>query len=200
MHRTFTRAAVVPAFALASLAACTDSKTVFAPDPNRVYNQVDRLGNPLVNEVFIDKRDHDLHNYTSPSSDVTNFTTRMQGFVNQFGRPAVVGTTLTTVLLPDELIVDPTKPAAGAGWLSWALAGGYGGRKLTDDVVDAGTSAIFGSLLSPTGTIPSLVGDNVNASQKPFLATFPDLAAPNPGCDPRRARPAAIAATPLFRE
>ena len=78
MTRMFIRAAVMPAFALATLAACTDTKTILAPDPNRLYNQVDRLGNPLVNEVFIDKRDHDLHNNTSPSTDVTNFTARMQ--------------------------------------------------------------------------------------------------------------------------
>lgn len=180
MNRMFLRAALLPAFALTTLAACSDTKTVFAPDPNHLYYQVDRLGNPLVNEVFIDKRDHDLHNNTSPATDATNFTARMQAFVNQFGRPAVVGQTLTAVLLPDELIVDPTKGAGTAGWLSWALASGYGGRKLTDDVVDAGTAAIFGSLISPTNTIPALVGDNVNASQKPFLTAFPYLAAPTP--------------------
>lgn len=180
MQRQFLRAALLPALALGTLAACETTKTVFAPDAARIYNQVDRLGNPLVNEVFIDKRDHALHNNTSPSTDAANFTLRMQAFVNQFGRPAVVGTTLTTVLLPDELIVDPTKGAGTAGWLSWALAAGYGGRKLTDDVVDAGTAAIFGTLLSPTNPIPSLVGDNVNTSQKPFLASFPYLAAPTP--------------------
>ena len=172
------RAAIVPALLLAGLAGCTDTKTVFAPDPNRVYKQVERLGNPLVNEVFIAKRNHGLHNVTGPASDVANLKAEMESFVNGFGRPVTVGQTLTAVLLPDELTVDPSKAGSTAGWLSWALAAGYGGRKLTDDVVDAGTAAIFGTLLSPTGAIPALVGDNVNASQKPFLTSFPYLAAP----------------------
>jgi hypothetical protein len=90
-----------------------------------------------------------------------------------------VGTTLTSVLLPDELVVDPTKAGGTAGWLSWALASGYGGRKLTDDVVDSGLAAIFGTLLSPTGAIPALTSDNVSTSQKPFLTAFPYLATPN---------------------
>lgn len=179
MRRILLRACLAPA-ALAALAACTDTKTILAPDPNRMYRQIERLGNPLVNEVFIAKRNHGLHNATGPATDAANLTAEMQAFVNGFGRPAVVGQTLTAVLLPDELIVDPTKAGSSAGWLSWALAAGYGGRKLTDDVVDAGTAAIFGTLLSPTGAIPSLVGDNVNTSQKPFLSSFPYLAAPNP--------------------
>jgi hypothetical protein len=179
MTRHLLRVALAPAL-LAALAACTDTKTVFAPDPNRTYRQVERLGNPLVNEVFIAKRNHGLHNATSPNQDVANLAPEMQAFVNSFGRPAIVGQTLTQVLLPDELVVDPTKAGSTAGWLSWALAAGYGGRQLTDDVVDAGTAAIFGTLLSPTAPIPSLVGDNVNTSQKPFLTSFPYLAAPTP--------------------
>ena len=60
---------------------------------------------------------------------------------------------------------------------------GYGGRKLTDDVVDIGLYAIFSSLLSPDGAscapgaLP-LCTDNVNANDKPFSSTFPYLAAP----------------------
>lgn len=177
-YRTIARAVLIPALSLAALAACSDTKTILGLDPNRVYKQVERLGNPLVNEVFIAKRNHGLHNVTGPATDVTNIKGEMEAFVNGFGRPVSVGTTLTAVLLPDELIVDPTKAGGTAGWLSWALAAGYGGRKLTDDVVDAGTAAIFGTLLSPTGAIPALVGDNINVSQKPFLATFPYLAAP----------------------
>lgn len=180
MTRMFLRASLRTALFVAAAACSTDTRTVFQTDPNRVFRQVDRLGNPLVNEVFVEKRNHGLHNATGPASDVANFAPTIQAFVDGFGRPAVVGGTLKAVLLPDELIVDPTKATGTAGWLSWALAAGYGGRKLTDDVVDAGTAAIFGTLLSPTGAIPALVGDNVNQSQKPFLATFPYLAAPTP--------------------
>ena len=47
------------------------------------------------------------------------------------------------------LLVFPNRAGNTAGWLSWALANGYGGRKLNDDVVDAGLTAIFGNLLDP---------------------------------------------------
>jgi hypothetical protein len=81
------------------------------------------------------------------------------------------------------LIVQSDRSPATAGWLSWALANGWGGRRLEDDVVDVGLTAIFSSLLSPAGascapfTLP-LCTDNVSANDKPFLSTFPYLAAP----------------------
>ena len=70
------------------------------------------------------------------------------------------------------------KPIASAGWLSWALADGYGGRKLSDDVVDAGLSAIFGTLLDPSNVSPGLATDNV-PNDSNFLTVFPYLAVKN---------------------
>ena len=81
----------------------------------------------------------------------------------------------------DIKIVQTDKAQNTAGWLTWALANGYGGRKLTDDVVDAGLSAIFGSLLSPNNVSPGLTTDNVNQNDKPFSDHFPYLAVPNSG-------------------
>jgi hypothetical protein len=55
--------------------------------------------------------------------------------------------------------------------------GGYGGRTLTDDVVDIGLGAIFGTLLgNPNNVTPGLTTDNVNANDASFRATFPYLA------------------------
>ena len=107
-------------------------------------------------------------------------TAELKGFVaNVAGRNATVQNTLAAVLLPDELIVQTDKDPGTAGWLSWALANGWGGRKLTDDVVDAGLAAIFGSLLDPSNTSPGLETDNVAANDVPFSATFPYLAVPH---------------------
>jgi hypothetical protein len=89
-----------------------------------------------------------------------------------------VANTLAAVLLPDMLIVQADKATATAGWLSWALANGYGGRKLTDDVLDAAASAVFGSLLDPNNVSVGLTTDNV-ANDSQFQATFPYLAVPN---------------------
>jgi len=73
--------------------------------------------------------------------------------------------------------VQSDKDPASAGWLTWALANGWGGRKLTDDVVTAGLQAIFGPLLDPNNTTPALADDHVDANDVPFGSTFPYLAA-----------------------
>ena len=59
---------------LAGGAACNDNTDLIGVDTNRVYNQIERLGNPLVSEVFFPKRDHGLHNNKSPIDDIKKFT------------------------------------------------------------------------------------------------------------------------------
>ena len=152
-------------------------------DDNTTYEQVEFLGNPLVSEVTIVKANHDRYNRTQPYN-TAEFGQQSLAFINAFrGNQPVVANTLGAVLYPDMLIVESSKNPASAGWLSWALANGWGGRKLSDDVVDAGLSAIFGDLITPAGAYcPSgqlpLCTDNVPANDKPFLRTFPYLAAP----------------------
>lgn len=156
-----------------------DNGTMPQPDSPRMYNQVQRLGNPLVSEVFLAKRSHALHGSTGPATDASLIRAELVSFVATVaGRNATVQNTLATVLLPDMLIVQTDKAASTAGWLSWALADGYGGRKLADDVVDAGLMAIFGPLLDPSNVSPGLSTDNV-ASDSPFSASFPYIAAAN---------------------
>lgn len=165
--------------ATAALAACGDDDTDIAgPSASpRVYNQIERLGNPLVSEVFLAKRNHGFHNAGMPTTDVANHAAELRTFVRTVaGRQDNVANTIASVLLPDMLIVQTNKAGNTAGWLTWALADGYGGRRLADDVVDAGLSAIFGPLLSPANVTPSLVSDNVGANDKPFGTTFPYLA------------------------
>jgi len=173
----------IGALALVAAAACNDDNNgsdITGTQSDRVYVQAERLGNPLVSEVLLAKRNHGFHNAGKPSTDVVNHAAEVKTFVtNVAGRDASVANTLATVLLPDMLIVQTDKPGNTAGWLSWALANGYGGRKLTDDVVDAGLSALFGSLLSPNNVSPGLTTDNVNANDKPFSPTFPYLALAN---------------------
>ena len=173
--------------ALAALAlvaiggACNDDENdITGTGGDRVYVQVERLGNPLVSEVFLAKRNHGFHNAGKPSTDVVSHATELKAFVATVaGRDASVQNTLAAVLLPDMLIVQTDKAGITAGWLTWALANGYGGRKLTDDVVDAGLAAIFGNLLSPNNVSAGLTTDNVSQNDKPFSATFPYLAAAN---------------------
>ena len=150
---------------------------------DRIYDQTDFLGNPLVSEVTIAKANHGTYNRTQPYNTAT-FRPQTEAFVTSFGRPQALATTLGSVLYPDMLVVDPSKNPNTAGWLSWALANGWGGRKLTDDVVDLRLTAIFSSFLTPTGALCQpfqlpLCTDNVSANDAAFSSTFPYLAAPH---------------------
>lgn len=163
-----------------SLAACDDEAAAVGPNLDRVYDQIERLGNPLFSEVTLAKRNHGFHNTGTPSTDVANHRTEFEAFVTSFGRPASLASTLSGVLLPDMLIVQTDKAGTTSGWLTWALAAGYGGRKLADDVVDAALDAILGDLLDATNALPaSFQTDNVSANNKVFLTTFPYLATAN---------------------
>ena len=180
----FSRWTLLAAASLLGLAACNDNNTQ-APEETRMYNQVQRLGNPLVSEVFLAKRSHPQHGAIGPADDVAMIGAELKGFVlNVAGRNQTLANTLAAVLLPDMLIVQTDKPAATAGWLTWLpqLGNGWGGRKLADDVVDLGLLAIFGDPfgIDPAGAAgkQALTTDNV-ASDSPFLTTFPYLAAPN---------------------
>src|SRR5262245_40005411 len=121
--------------------ACGDRNEPTGPDGNTVaaanndedsddglYEQVEFLGNPLVSEVTIMKANHDAYNRTQPYNSAT-FGPQSLAFINAFrgGQPAVANT-LGAVLYPDMLIVESSRSAATAGWLSWALANGWGGR------------------------------------------------------------------------
>ena len=152
-------------------------------DGDLAYDQIEFLGNPLVSEVTIAKANHDAYNMTQPYNTAT-FRPQTAAFITSFGRPSVLANLLGSVLYPDMLVVDPSKPPATAGWLSWALTNGWGGRKLSDDVVDLGLTAIFSSFLNPTGALCApfqlpLCTDNVNANDAAFSSTFPYLAAPH---------------------
>jgi len=189
-----TKTRVVLAGCIAVFAmACGDNSKDFT-GPTRVgaanadedsdeglYEQVEFLGNPLVSEVTIMKANHDAYNRTQPYNSAT-FGAQSLAFINAFraAQPEVANT-LGAVLYPDMLIVESSRSAATAGWLSWALANGWGGRTLSDDVVDAGLSAIFGKIITATGaycdnfTLP-LCTDNVPANDKAFSSAFPYLA------------------------
>lgn len=178
--RHLTARAMMAALLLPLVVGCSDDTDAPTQTSSpRVYVQVERLGNPLVSEVFFPKRDHPLHNITAPATDVSNaFGERIKAFTNAFNRGPNIANTLATVLVPDMLLVFPNRQGTTSGWLSWALANGYGGRNLKDDVVDAGLTAIFGNLLDPNATVlAGLTSDNVSTSVRTYGTTFPYLEA-----------------------
>jgi hypothetical protein len=171
--------------------ACSDdNNSGTSPSKTQTYNQVQRLGNPLISEVLLDKRSHPTHGSIGPDQDAALIGPELYGHLvlgsptTFAGRDSAYVNILASVLLPDMLIVQTDKDPATASWLNWVgvapLANGWGGRKLSDDVVDLALLAVFGDPFGadPTHTTPSLTTDNV-ASDSPFQATFPYLAAAN---------------------
>jgi len=161
-------------------------------DPRgRLYDQIDFLGNPFVSQLTIVKANHNAFNRMQPYSFAT-FRTQTADFIVQIGgRPSAYANTIASVLYPDMLVVDSSKDPFTAGWLTWALGfpvgggpPGWGGRRLTDDVVDLALRLVFSDWLSPVGAscasgqLP-LCTDNVNLNDRPFLGTFPYLAPPS---------------------
>jgi hypothetical protein len=182
------RSSVIALAVVLAVAACDDDNTITGNDGTRTYRQIERLGNPLVSEVFFPKRDHGLHNTKNPTDDAltmenggTDVPGHIRSFVSQFpGRTEKTIPTLQAVLSPDVLVVYPNRNASNAGWLTWALAPGvgYGGRKLSDDVVDVGLASVFGNALDPAqAVLAGLTSDNVAAGVRTFPAAFPYLPA-----------------------
>ena len=168
-------------------AACSDDN---GPSTPRTFDQVQRLGNPLISEVLLSKASHPTHGTISPEDDAGMIGAEILSFItgpaSVAGRSEAYANTLGSVLLPDVLIVQTDKDPAGAGWLTWLplapFSNGYGGRKLTDDVVDLALLAVFGD---PFGADPEgaagkegLTTDNVS-TDSPISAAFPYVGAPN---------------------
>ncbi|HEX8903265.1 MAG TPA: DUF4331 family protein [Longimicrobiaceae bacterium] len=198
--------AALPALAAAALlgsAACTDTRTLVQVETDTVtvhdtvrigntavtFDQMERLGNPLVSEVFVDKREHGHFNASQPSEDVAQFRDDIARFITGVaGRDPAYANAVAAALTPDMLVVRLDRTGGGpfganVGWLTYVLdpANGYGGRKLQgDDAVDKGLAVVFGSALGNNANVsPGLVTDNVDANDRAHGAAFPYLAAPN---------------------
>lgn len=180
--------------------------TVLIGDTSHIFTQVERLGNPLVMEVFVEKRFHTVYDIYNPVRDPIEFTQDIVRFVTTVARRseaygmAIAGALLGTPQNPgDKLTVftnrapgvtavianDPANAmSASTGWLTHVLSPGvgYGGRKLRgDDTVDKGLGVVFGTALGNTSNVsPGLVTDNVPDMNPPLLNTFPYFPGPNP--------------------
>jgi hypothetical protein len=175
--------------ALVLLAGCQGNNN---PGPlDKVYTQVDRLGRPVVNEVFatVANGRHKANNEISPSQDAASLKGDIENFMtNVAGRSAAHTNVVASVLIPDVLKADLDQSGAAAylGVETGGATGGrFGGRKLTDDVVDISLGVVFGTTVSALGLAPAdgkqiatLTSDNVGPGAKHFISTFPYLGEP----------------------
>jgi hypothetical protein len=164
------------------------------------YVQVNRLANPLFNEVLVAIKDKDNYNRTVPTVDAAQFkqyalAPEIIVLIN-----AVFGTSFQTtgradlaaIFIPDVTRVNTTTgPVPLPGQPKFSRLGAFGGdttkgipsgwpngRRPGDDVVDIAFTA-FAS--GPTFAKITPLGDNINANDQMFNQVFPFLATPNAG-------------------
>jgi hypothetical protein len=113
----------------------------------------------------------------------------IKSFVTQAaGRSTAVCNAIVGLFSPDVLLADLSKagPATFLGVETHGATGGrFGGRALSEDVVDTLFGIVFGNTVSTLQLapddgreIPALTSDHVNASGKHFQSTFPFLGPP----------------------
>ncbi len=166
------------------------------------WTQVNRMGNPLFNEVLVASADKDRYNTTSPERDAALFakyalTSELASLVNTVYATnfATTGRTdLQGIYIPDVLRVDtstePVRLAGQAGFNRLSFLGGDtttngtpsgwpNGRRFGDDVVDIALTAVANG---PAYTQPlTPVGDNVTDNDQLFNQVFPYSATPHAG-------------------
>jgi hypothetical protein len=145
------------------------------------YAQVDQMGRPAVNTVFVSSSSKDAFNTTTPSNQGAIFQSMFEanltglspayanaGDKNALGLDAA---TFTGLLATDVLNVSldgTTTFFDGTNVLT--------GRALADDVITVELLLIFGG--EDFTENPTLSNDHVDANDKPFLTSFPYLASP----------------------
>jgi hypothetical protein len=167
--------------------------------------QVNRLANPLFNEVLVALKDKDNYNRTAPTSDASLFATYALNPEVALLINAVFGTSipnsgrsdLGAVFIPDVIRVDTTTPPVNlpgqTGFSRFGFAGGDtttdsggrvkssgwpNGRRIGDDVVDIALTAVASG---PTYATVVVVGDNTAANDQVYNQVFPYLATPHAG-------------------
>jgi hypothetical protein len=167
--------------------------------------QVNRMGNPLFNEVLVALRDKDRYNRMSPPGDAANFAVyaqnpelaRLANFVYQTGIAESGRTDLVGIFIPDVLRVatttDPVRLAGQAGFhrlgfiggdTTNGVSGGFpNGRRLGDDVVDIALTALASG---PSYATITNVGDNADQNDIAYNQVFPYSATPHSGVNNRK--------------
>jgi hypothetical protein len=165
-----------------------------------MFSQFDRLARPAVNELLatVTDRRHEHNDHDSPIDDKAG-----NGLISDIkkflafpaNRSAAISRVIESVLVPDVMIADlsQTDDASYLGFevaqaLSRGTRSSFGGRALTDDVIDISLGIIFGDTIPMLGLapddgkeLPSFTTDNVGYEQsvKHTLGTFPFVGTPN---------------------
>jgi hypothetical protein len=216
MKRLLTLAAAA-ALSVSAFSSCSNDPTLGGTDTSGsklTFYQVDSVGKAGLNEVFVPYAQHDANNRNSPNGDLATLGPQINTFVTGFGgRSAATAAYVQALLLPDALVADLTQTVSTASYLGWETGGQlkantctgaapnkFGGRAISDDVVDVTFGLVFGNTasqlsatpnvsapipaddgaeLNGTNGLPNLTTDNVNCSAAPYTpGQFPYLGSP----------------------
>jgi hypothetical protein len=209
-----------PKGTIGAWATTSRPQTTIRNSPNPVQSeggwaQVQRLGNPLINELIIGTGSKDFWSMSQPVNDSQFANYDLDPLLARVLN-AVYGINIPTPprtdLLPLVTYAPPIAPAgtpAGPiadllrlntgvpptpyasrsrlGLLAGDAAGFPNGRRLTDDVVDIAARAVAGALAGPQYNY--LIGDGVNAPDVPPQETFPYVHYAYSGRDSRHISP-----------
>ena len=123
------------------------------------YRQIDRMGRPLVNILFLKGEDKNAFNHTRPEQDRELFLGAFEASLREHGHGVESARTTAEALLPDILPYD-----------SSSAAGYPNGRQFSDDIIDIQLA------LATNGRV---TGDKVGPHTDP-LPSFPYLGTPHP--------------------
>ena len=155
------------------------------------WQQNELLSRPAVKELFEVFNLHHHTNVVSPYDD--RF---IQGAIAHFmkhvaGRSDAISSVVSAVLYPNELAADLSQsgPAAYLGVETGGATGSkFGGRGLTDNVIDISLGAVFGNTIPALGLAPDdnkenncLTSQHVSSGQggTQTQSTYPFLAPPH---------------------
>jgi hypothetical protein len=138
-----------------------DGRTIATKD-GTIYQSVDRMGNPAVNTAFITPSLKDGFNTALPKNDATDYGAVITATLKKYGTNAANTKILASVVFPDTLKLDLTKPD-----------GFPNGRQLQNDVIDTELQLAFNQPLGGS------FGDGVSANDEAFLTTFPFVGQPH---------------------
>jgi hypothetical protein len=189
----------VGVYASVSRPRITLRRTDGDPTSSGPWIQVNRMGNPLFNEVLVAVKDKDKYNRTSPTGDAQFETYALNPEVatlvnllygQNFETQNRVD--LKAVYIPDVLKVNTaTGPVRLAGQPGFSRVGFVGGdttdgasgswpngRRFGDDVVDIALTAVASG---PTYSTITVVGDNVAGNDQIYNQVFPYAGTPHAG-------------------
>lgn len=144
-------------------------------DTAGTYVQADQMARPAINTVFVGADRKNEFNTTIPSAMSAAFKTDFVAKLNAFGYTTnILG--LDADGLAGALVTDVLNAKLNGTTTFYDGTNVLTGRALADDVIDVELTLIFGGASGTSN--PGLTSDHINGNDKPFLTTFPYLAAP----------------------